>query len=246
MESKLNIYGLAGVPGRGRGVFMDGNGREQFGRPTSRKPIIKRRPKTRQVTRTLVKKTGGFKPAKIKVKPKTKQVTRRVVKNTGGFKPAKIKVKPFRPKGAKKPIFIITSRPNIDDVEAGKIKYNEKVKKFVLVNNKAEENAIKLAFEKKIKLAQKRTLDARAAEKAKAKRIADAKAKAKRIADARAKAAAIDELKRDTGGFKPSKPIIQTVVPDNVPMNLSTETTETEEKETFISKNKYAIGVAGL
>ncbi|MCG8742589.1 hypothetical protein G1K53_12195, partial [Tenacibaculum finnmarkense] len=207
MESKLNIYGLAGVPGRGRGVFMDGNGREQFGRPTSRKPIIKRRPKTRQVTRTLVKKTGGFKPAKIKVKPKTKQVTRRVVKNTGGFKPAKIKVKPFRPKGAKKPIFIITSRPNIDDVEAGKIKYNEKVKKFVLVNNKAEENAIKLAFEKKIKLAQKRTLDARAAEKAKAKRIADAKAKAKRIADARAKAAAIDELKRDTGGFKPSKPI---------------------------------------
>ncbi|WP_101915634.1 hypothetical protein [Tenacibaculum finnmarkense] len=62
MESKLNIYGLAGVPGRGRGrgVFMDGNGREQFGRPTSRKPIIKRRPKTRQVTRTLVKKQGAL------------------------------------------------------------------------------------------------------------------------------------------------------------------------------------------
>ncbi|MCD8415732.1 hypothetical protein [Tenacibaculum dicentrarchi] len=232
MESKLNIYGLAGVPGRGRGVFMDGNGREQFGRPTSRKPIIKRRPKTRQVTRTLVKKTGGFKPAKIKVKPKTKQVTRRVVKNTGGFKPAKIKVKPFRPKGAKKPIFIVTSKPNIDDVESGKIKYNKDVKKFVIVNNKAEENAIKLAFENKLKKDQARTLAARAA-KSKAKKLA--LANAKRIAD--------DKLKRVV---KPTKPIIQTVVPDNVPMDLSTETTETEEKETFISKNKYAIGVAGL
>ncbi|ALU75260.1 hypothetical protein AUW17_08295 [Tenacibaculum dicentrarchi] len=206
MESKLNIYGLAGVPGRGRGVFMDGNGREQFGRPISRRPIIKLRPKTRQVTR--------------------------LVKTTGGFKPAKIKVKPFRPKGSKKPIFIVTSKPNIDDVESGKIKYNKDVKKFVIVNNKAEENAIKLAFENKLKKDQARTLAARAA-KSKAKKLA--LANAKRIAD--------DKLKRVV---KPTKPIIQTVVPDNVPMNLSTETTETEEKETFISKNKYAIGVAGL
>ncbi|MCD8418625.1 hypothetical protein J2Q11_10940 [Tenacibaculum finnmarkense genomovar finnmarkense] len=211
MESKLNIYGLAGVPGRGRGVFMDGNGKERFGRPISRRPIIKLRPKTRQSTKRLVKTTGGFKPAKIKVKP-------------------------FRPKGSKKPIFIVTSKPNIDDVESGKIKYNKDVKKFVIVNNKAEENAIKLAFENKLKKDQARTLAARAA-KSKAKKLA--LANAKRIAD--------DKLKRVvTGGFKPPKPIIQTVVPENVPMNLSTETTETEEKETFISKNKYAIGVAGL
>ncbi|MCG8236882.1 hypothetical protein [Tenacibaculum finnmarkense] len=186
MESKLNIYGLAGVPGRGRGRFMDGNGREQFGRPTSRKPIIKRRPKTRQVTRKLVKTTGGFKPAKV-----------------------------------------TTLR-----LDYGRI------------NSQAKGKAAAEAKNAK-KRADLKALQAGIA-RARTKKLADARAKAKRIADARAKAAAIDELKRDTGGFKPSKPIIQTVVPDNVPMNLSTETTETEEKQTFISKNKYAIGVAGL
>ncbi|MCG8872133.1 hypothetical protein [Tenacibaculum finnmarkense] len=346
MESKLNIYGLAGVPGRGRGRFMDGNGREQFGRPTSRKPIIKRRPNTRQVTRKLVKTTGGFKPAKVTslrldygrinsqaeinrivdslfrrldiddqgykgtsigagnrlIKRLVKRVKRRIAveeriavatnskQKTGlvnylnnnsttsstNSKLSQQKQALALKKATAKRIAAAEARVAADArlkaIAVAKNKAAAKVKAISAATiAKAKANRVKYAKERAIKRAKeaaefrafvakgkaaaeaknaKNRADLKALQagiaRAKEKRIADAKAKAKRIADARAKAAAIDELKRDTGGFKPSKPIIQTVVPDNVPMNLSTETTETEEKETFISKNKYAIGVAGL
>ncbi len=333
MESKLNIYGLAGVPGRG--VFMDGNGREQFGRPISRRPIIKLRPKTRQVTR-LVKTTGGFKPAKETslrldygrinsqseinrivdslfrrldiddqgykgtsigagnrlIKRLVKRVKRRIAveeriavatnskQKTGlvnylnnnsttsstNSKLSQQKQALALKKATAKRIAAAKARVAADArlkaIAVAKNKAAAKVKAISAATiAKAKANRVKYAKERAIKRAKEaaefRVFVAKgkaAAEAKNAKNRADlkalqagiARAKAKRIADARAKAAAIDELKRDTGGFKPSKPIIQTVVPDNVPMNLSTETTETEEKETFISKNKYAIGVAGL
>lgn len=340
MESKLNIYGLAGVPGRG--VFMDSNGREQFGRPTSRKPIIKLRPKTRQVTR-LVKTTGGFKPAKAtslrldygrinsqsEINRIVDSLFRRLDIDDQGYKGTSIgagnrlikrlvkRVK--RRIAVEERIAVATNSKQKTDLvnylnnnsttsstnsklsqqkqalalkkatakriaaAKARVAADARLKAIAVAKNKAaakvkaisaatiaKANRVKYAKERAIKRAKeaaefrafvakgKAAAEAKNAKKradlkalqagiARTKKLAAAKSKAKKLALANAKRIADDKLKRVvTGGFKPPKPIIQTVVPENVPMNLSTETTETEEKETFISKNKYAIGVAGL
>ncbi|WP_233860885.1 hypothetical protein [Tenacibaculum piscium] len=122
--------GLAGTP-RG-GLFMDGNG------------VEKRRP-----TRPTIDRGGKYvpddKPMLVTVKTLNPKPNER-----GGHKPIRPTVRPVRPPNSTKPVFVVT-RPNIDDVEGGKIKYNQDVKAFVVVTNKAEQTAIKLAFDKKIK-----------------------------------------------------------------------------------------------
>ncbi|WP_370402864.1 hypothetical protein [Tenacibaculum dicentrarchi] len=195
MESKLNIHGLAGTP-RG-GLFMDGNGVEKR-RPT--RPTIDRgghKPMRPMLVRPGRPKGGKYvpddKPIPVTVKTLNPKPNER-----GGHKPIRPTVRPVRPPNSTKPVFVVT-RPNIDDVEAGKIKYNQDVKAFVVVTNKAEQTAIKLAFDKKIKAEalanQKAAALAKQKAAALAKQKAAALAKQKAAALAKQKAAALAKQK---------------------------------------------------
>ncbi|SOU87847.1 conserved hypothetical protein [Tenacibaculum dicentrarchi] len=197
MESKLNIHGLAGTP-RG-GLFMDGNGVEKR-RPT--RPTIDRgghKPMRPMLVRPGRPKGGKYvpddKPIPVTVKTLNPKPNER-----GGHKPIRPTVRPVRPPNSTKPVFVVT-RPNIDDVEAGKIKYNQDVKAFVVVTNKAEQTAIKLAFDKKIKAEalanQKAAALAKQKAAALAKQKAAALAKQKAAALAKQKAAALAKQKAE-------------------------------------------------
>ncbi|WP_239786004.1 hypothetical protein [Tenacibaculum finnmarkense] len=195
MESKLNIHGLAGTP-RG-GLFMDGNGVEKR-RPT--RPTIDRgghKPMRPMLVRPGRPKGGKYVPDD-KPMPVTVKTLNPKPNERGGHKPIRPTVRPVRPPNSTKPVFVVT-RPNIDDVEGGKIKYNQDVKAFVLVTNKAEQTAIKLAFDKKIKAEalanQKAAALARQKAAALAKQKAAALAKQKAAALAKQKAAALARQK---------------------------------------------------
>ncbi|MCD8405793.1 hypothetical protein LNI91_09565 [Tenacibaculum dicentrarchi] len=195
MESKLNIHGLAGTP-RG-GLFMDGNGVEKR-RPT--RPTIDRgghKPMRPMLVRPGRPKGGKYVPDD-KPMPVTVKTLNPKPNERGGHKPIRPTVRPVRPPNSTKPVFVVT-RPNIDDVEGGKIKYNQDVKAFVLVTNKAEQTAIKLAFDKKIKAEalanQKAAALAKQKAAALAKQKAAALAKQKAAALAKQKAAALAKQK---------------------------------------------------
>ncbi|MCD8425565.1 hypothetical protein LNJ40_09680 [Tenacibaculum dicentrarchi] len=197
MESKLNIHGLAGTP-RG-GLFMDGNGVEKR-RPT--RPTIDRgghKPMRPMLVRPGRPKGGKYVPDD-KPMPVTVKTLNPKPNERGGHKPIRPTVRPVRPPNSTKPVFVVT-RPNIDDVEGGKIKYNQDVKAFVLVTNKAEQTAIKLAFDKKIKAEalanQKAAALARQKAAALARQKAAALAKQKAAALAKQKAAALAKQKAE-------------------------------------------------